>query len=144
MILSLEVDSWPIINMSAQNIHRVELVHFESRLSTSAAAGSDPEAIVGESLWAGMSAHGLVGVSWHWGQVGPGVFALVDPMRVSSNLLLLASDGSRLSASARAMVHNRMLADLPWQAQAALATRLGGQRSIDSLVVVPAASMRPS
>jgi hypothetical protein len=120
--------------MSAQNIHRFDLVHFESRLTVEEPARGRASP-TGISLWGGLSPQGFVGLSWPWAEVVPGVFAVRDPLQVRSNLLLLASDGSRLSASARAMVHMRLLADLPWQRNASTAARHPRRRSIDTMLV---------
>lgn len=133
MITSLEVGSWPIICGSAQNIHRIELVHLDSVLTRARASSGLWCGASGRSLWSGMSPEGMVGLSWQWAQIMDGVFALTDPMAIDSNLALLGSDGSRLSPTATAMVLNRIVCAMPWQAEAARALRQRGRRRIDSV-----------
>ena len=135
MIASPDVELWPMISWSAQNIHQLPLVHFESwreRVIPTSGLWSGP---LGQSVWGGMSPQGLVGLAWQWAQLHPGVFALVDPMAVQSNLMLLGSDGSRLSPMARAMVHNRLIAGLDWHAEASRALKHSRPRRIDAVQV---------
>lgn len=141
MMTSLEVGSWPIISCSAQNIHRIELVHLDSVLAPARASSGLWCGAGGQSLWSGICADGMVGLSWQWGQIADGVFALLDPMAIDANLTLLASDGSPLSPSATAMVLNRMVGSLPWQAEAARATRQRGRRRVDAVHVAHASAM---
>lgn len=133
MMTSLEVGSWPIIKCSAQNIHRIGLVHLDSVQTRPRACSGLWSGLAGRSLWSGVCAEGLLGVSWHWGQIADGVFALLDPMAIDANVVLLASDGSRLSPSATAMVLNRVVGALPWHDEAARATRRSGRRRIDAV-----------
>lgn len=144
MITSLEVGLWPIISWSAQNIHRLHLVHLDTCVTHATPAGDLWCGPSGESTWGGMSPEGLVGVSWQWAQISPGVFALVDPMDVRSNLALLGSDGSRLSPTASAMVHNRIVATLGWQAEAARSLKSSRARRIDAVHVSPSSAARAS
>ena len=135
MIASLEVASWPMIRWSAQNIHRLSLVHFESVPERNDASAELWTGLVGRSVWGGMSAEGMVGVSWQWAQLSPGVLALLDPMTIDSNLVLLASDGSRLSPMASAMVLNCVVTQLNWQNEAALsAEQQAPRRRIDAVL----------
>lgn len=143
MITSLEVCSWPIIKCSAQNIHRIELVHLDSvasrRAALRSAAGAGAQ---GQSWWSGLGDDGLIGLSWCWGEIAPAVFALLDPMAIEANVALLASDGSPLSPSASAMVLNRIVAALPWQAEAARAARQRTHRRIDAVHLPQPHAMR--
>ena len=139
MIASLEVGSWPMISCSAQNIHRIEFIHLESLLTRPRATSGLWSGAGGQTLWGGMVADGMVGLSWQWAQIEPGVLALIDPLSIGCNLVLLASDGGRLSPSATAMVLNRIVAVLPWQAEARRAIQQRGRRRIDAVHVAHAA-----
>jgi hypothetical protein len=134
MNTSLEAGSWPIIKWPAVDIHRIEFLHFDSALAR-VGYGEPPDA-AGASCWGGMTADGMVGLSWQWAQIAPQVFVLTDPMAVDSNLLLLASDGGQLSPLATTLVLNRIVARLPWQAEAARVHRRRGQRRIDTMQTV--------
>jgi hypothetical protein len=134
MIASLEVGSWPIISGSAQNIHRIEFIHLDSVLTRACASSGIWCGASGRSLWGGMSTDGMIGLSWQWAQIAAGVFALTDPMAIDCNLALLASDGSRLSPTATAMVLNRIVGALAWQGEAARAIKQRGRHRIDSLL----------
>jgi hypothetical protein len=139
MIASPTVELWPMISWSAQNIHQLRFVHLESWPERAPSRSGLWSGTLGHSVWSGLSPQGLVGISWQWAQLSPGVFALVDPIGVHSNLLLLGSDGSRLSPTARAMVHARVIAGLEWQLEAAEAMKQGSRaRRIDSVHVAPA------
>jgi hypothetical protein len=138
MIASPKVELWPMISWSAQNIHQLRLVHLESWRERAASRSGLWSGTLGHSVWSGLSPQGLVGVSWQWAQLSPGVFALVDPMAVHSNLLLLGSDGSPLSPTARAMVYGRVIAGLDWQLAVAEAMKQGRRaRRIDAVQVAP-------
>jgi hypothetical protein len=133
MMTSLDVGLWPMISWSAQNIHQLQLVHFDSSLALSRRTSGLWCGPIGHSVWGGLSPQGLVGLAWDWAQLQPGVFALLDPMQVRSNLALLASDGGRLSPIAAAMVHNRIVAGLRWQAEAGRASRHRRAGRIDAV-----------
>lgn len=135
MIASLEVASWPMIRWSAQNIHRLSFVHFESVPERNDTTADLWTGLVGRSVWGGMSAAGMIGLSWQWAQVSPDVFALLDPMSIDSNLVLLASDGSRLSPMASAMVLNTFVSQIEWQQEAAQSARQqASRRRIDAVL----------
>lgn len=140
MITSLEVGSWPIISWSAQNVQRIELIHLDSVSTHGLEHGESPcDGAHGRSCWGGITAVGMVGLSWEWAQIAPQVFALTDPMAIDSNLCLLASDGGRLSPMATALVLNRMVAALHWHAEAARAYRRQAARRLDAVQAMPPA-----
>jgi hypothetical protein len=134
MITSLEVASWPMIRWSAQNIHRLSLVHFESVPERNDRSTELWTGLSGRSVWGGMSADGMLGLSWQWAQISPGVFALLDPMAIDSNVVLLGSDGSRLSPMASAMVLNCIVAQLGWQTEAARSAQHDVRPRIDAVL----------
>ncbi len=47
--------------------------------------------------------------------MGRGVFAMVDPMRVLTNMRLLSVDGDELAATDAALHLNQFVHQLPWQ-----------------------------
>lgn len=122
---SFNVFSWPMISWSAQNIHQLRLVHFESCLDETTGGSDVWPGISGRTAWGGLTADGMVGVAWHWAQIQPGVLALLDPLDIRSNLTLSGSDGSTLSPLALSMVLNRLVSTLPWQQEVQREIRTG-------------------
>lgn len=114
-----------MISWSAQNIHLLHLVHFESCLDETTGRTGIWNDKVGRTSWAGLTPDGMVGLAWHWAQLQPGVLALRDPLDIQSNLEFSGSDGSTLSPLAAAMILNRMVSALPWQAQVQRELRSG-------------------
>lgn len=112
---SFHVYSWPMISWSAQNIHRLRLVHFESCLDETTSPGPLVSGPCGRTVWGGLTPDGMAGIAWRWAQIQPGVLALQDPLDVRSNLAFTGSDGSILSPMAVAMILNRIVSSLPWQ-----------------------------
>ncbi|MEZ0209603.1 MAG: hypothetical protein ACAH08_01530 [Methylophilus sp.] len=122
---SFNVFSWPMISWSAQNIHLLHLVHFESCLDETTGRSGILNGKAGRTAWAGLTQDGMVGLSWHWVHMQPGVLALRDPLDIHSNLEFTGSDGSTLSPLAAAMILNRLVSSLPWQGQVQRELRSG-------------------
>lgn len=112
--LALDVRSWPIIEWSAGRIQQIVLVHLASR-GDEALGRADVASQYGSTLWCGLVSSGLVGVSWSWQQIAPGVLAIADPLAICSNLRWLGDDGHVLGAIAGAALHNRLVGGLYWQ-----------------------------
>lgn len=138
---SFNVFSWPMICWSAQNIHLLRLVHFESCLDETTGRSGIWTGLRGRTAWGGLTADGMVGLAWHWAQIQPGVIALQDPLDIRSNLELSGSDGSLLSPMAMAMVLNRLVSTLPWQQEVQHELR-GGTRGRTVAVSHPLAMQR--
>lgn len=142
MIASPQVDRWPMISWSAQNLHQLQLVHLDSwLLAATRAADGGP---LGRSVWTGLGTDGLVGLAWNWAQVQPGVLALADPLAVQSNLRLLGSDGVPLGRSAMALVHGRLVNGLAWQVEALKWSKRPRSRRIEAVQVLGHAGASPS
>jgi hypothetical protein len=112
--LALDVRSWPIIEWSARRIQQIVLLHLASRC-TEAVDRADIASQHGSTLWCGLVSSGLVGVSWSWQHIAPGVLVIADPLAICSNLRWLGDDGHVLGAIAGAALHNRLVAGLHWQ-----------------------------
>jgi hypothetical protein len=54
-------------------------------------------------------------MAWDWIEVASGIVAMVDPMRVVTNMQLLSLDGRVLPASEAALHINQFVRRLPWQ-----------------------------
>jgi hypothetical protein len=53
-------------------------------------------------------------MAWDWVEVARGVVAMVDPMRVMTNMQLVNIDGDVLAASEAALHFNQFVRRLPW------------------------------
>lgn len=111
---TMNVRSWPIIEWSAGRIQQIALLHLASRCDE-AAARLGFAARYGSTLWCGLVSSGLVGLSWSWQQIAPGVLVIADPMAIRSNLRWLGDDGHVLGEIAEAALHNRLVAGLCWR-----------------------------
>jgi hypothetical protein len=69
----------------------------------------------GHTVWGQFSGEGDAGLAWDWVEVGCGVVAMVDPMRVVTNMQLISVDGNVLTSSDAALHFNRFVRKLPWQ-----------------------------
>jgi hypothetical protein len=54
-------------------------------------------------------------MAWDWIEIGKGVVAMVDPMRVVTNMQLVSIDGRPLTAADAALHINQFVRRLPWQ-----------------------------
>jgi len=66
-------------------------------------------------VWGRFCEDGDAGLAWDWVEVGKGVVAMVDPMRVITNMRLVTRDGCVLSATDAALHFNQFVRRLPWQ-----------------------------
>jgi hypothetical protein len=69
----------------------------------------------GHTVWGRFSGDGDAGMAWDWVEVGHGVVAMVDPMRVVTNMQLLSREGNLLPATEAALHFNQFVRRLPWQ-----------------------------
>ena len=104
--------SWPIVFWSADSPRRPRFKHLATRV-TSARDRFGP--CQGHTVWGRFSGDGDAGIAWDWVEVGCGVVAMVDPMRVLTNMQLLSGDGHILPATEAALHFNQFVRRLPWQ-----------------------------
>jgi hypothetical protein len=112
--LALDVRSWPIIEWSARRIQQIVLLHLASRCSETVGR-TDIASQHGSTLWCGLVSSGLVGLSWRWQELAPGVLVIADPLAIRSNLRWLGDDGHVLGEIAEAALHTRLVVGLRWQ-----------------------------
>ncbi len=72
---------------------------------------------MGQSVWGGRAADSAAGLSWDWIEVADGVYAIADPMTMTTNLRVLGPEGEVLTAHSAAPHLNRLVHALPWQAE---------------------------
>jgi len=71
--------------------------------------------MTGHTVWGRLSGDGDAGLAWDWVEIAKGVVAMVDPMRVVTNMQLVALDGHVLPATEAALHFNQFVRRLPWQ-----------------------------
>jgi hypothetical protein len=54
-------------------------------------------------------------LAWDWIEIASGVVAMVDPMRVSTNMRIVNMNGDVLNSSEAALHFNQFVRRLPWQ-----------------------------
>jgi len=69
----------------------------------------------GHTVWGDVSGDGDAGLAWDWIEVACGIVAMVDPMRVLTNMQLINREGLVLPASEAALHINQFVRRLPWQ-----------------------------
>lgn len=71
----------------------------------------------GQAVWGGRCGDTAAGLSWDWIEIADGVFAVADPMAMTTNLRVLGPEGEVLTAHSAAPHLNRLVHGLPWQAE---------------------------
>jgi hypothetical protein len=62
-----------------------------------------------------LSGEGDAGLAWDWVELADGIVAMVDPMRVITNMQIVNFDGEVLAATEAALHINQFVRRLPWQ-----------------------------
>ena len=87
-------------------------MHLATRITS---VGGRYAPISGHTVWGRFSGDGDAGIAWDWVEIGRGVVAMVDPMRVETNVRLLNPEGNVLPATEAALHFNQFVRRLPWQ-----------------------------
>lgn len=106
------LNSWPPVFWRASSSRKPRFRHLATRVTNS--VGSSGQCS-GHTVWGRFCGDGDAGLAWDWVEVGKGVIAMVDPMRVVTNLRLVSVDGQLLTASDAALHFNQFVRRLPWQ-----------------------------
>ena len=69
----------------------------------------------GQALWAGEICGHPVGLAWDWAEVTDSVVAMVDPMRVLTNVVLTDDHERILDDGMCVLLLNKAIYGLPWQ-----------------------------
>lgn len=105
--------AWPPLLWQANGAAALEFHHIGTRVAHVGAVSSP----AGQTVWAGRSDLGEVGVAWDWVQLPQGVVAMADPMAVVTNVRLLAPSGAVMSPVEAAPHLNELVHALPWQSE---------------------------
>jgi len=103
--------AWPPLLWQANGAAALEFHHIGTRVAHVGAVSSP----AGQTVWAGRSDLGKVGVAWDWVQLPQGVVAMADPMSVVTNLRIVGEEGEVLTAWQSARYLNEIVHALPWQ-----------------------------
>lgn len=108
----LALYSWPPVFWRASSNRRPRFRHLATRVTS---AGEAPGHLSGHTVWGRFCGGGDAGLAWDWVEIGKGVVAMVDPMRVVTNMQLVNVDGGLLTAADAALHINQFVRRLPWQ-----------------------------
>jgi hypothetical protein len=106
------LDLWPTVFWRANVDRRLKFRHLATRITS---APDRSGRCSGHTLWGRLSDDGDAGLAWDWIEVGRGVVAMADPLRVITNMQLLGVDGSVMPAMDAALHFNCFVRRLPWQ-----------------------------
>ena len=105
------LSSWPTVFWRTNSRRCPQFTHLATRVTIRAARGPRQ----GHTVWGQISDDGGAGLAWDWVEIAKGVVAMVDPMRVVTNMQLVATDGHVLPATEAALHFNQFVRRLPWQ-----------------------------
>ena len=106
--------AWPPLLWQAESPARAQFQHLSTRVEWADTAMGPPS---GQTVWAMAADEGQAGMAWDWVQIASGVVAIADPMAVVTNLRLVGDQGEVLTAQQSALVLNKLVHRLPWQAE---------------------------
>ncbi|MDT7833788.1 hypothetical protein [Aquabacterium sp. OR-4] len=106
------IRAWPPILWQLTKSNSLPLQH----LCTQVSPANDPAfRSLGQTLWAASCQHGRAAMAWDWVELSEGVFAMVDPMAIVTNLRLVDDQGEPLPSMETARHINGIVHGLPWQ-----------------------------
>ncbi|MDQ2950115.1 MAG: hypothetical protein M3Y27_29955 [Acidobacteriota bacterium] len=108
------IASWPIIERVVDPTIGIAN-EFEHLGTTVSGDYDDFGRFLGHTFW-GIS-DSTVGIAWDWVEATDGVFAMLDPMGVVSNIGFVDAAGSSVPDFIAAVQLNRITHALPWQLQ---------------------------
>lgn len=99
---------------------------------------------VGETVWSAWLLDGsLLGVSWEWVEVRPGVPALRDPNGFVSNACLIGEDGQRIDETGTIVGLNRIAYTVAWQKVVRRVLKCEGSDADEFVPIMPAPDLEP-
>ena len=111
-----QVMTWDAVPMGVSELERT-ITRME-HLGTSVCIDTEnADKRCGQALWgAELNGH-RVGIAWDWAEVVRDVVAMVDPMKILSNITVVDEDGRRLEAQHQIVALNNAIHELHWQVQ---------------------------
>lgn len=106
--------AWPSVLWQPDRDPRPNFVHLGTHVSPPVNADWPR---TGQTVWGGRAGDSAAGLSWDWVEVAEGIVAVADPMMITTNLRLLGHEGEVLTAHSAAPYLNRIVHQLPWQAE---------------------------
>jgi hypothetical protein len=78
----------------------------------------DPRSnLCGQVVWGYQQGEIRIGIAWDWIRVSGDSLAMIDPMNILSNVVLLDQNGCQLDVACRLLNLNYAISRLPWQLQ---------------------------
>ena len=109
-----QVISWSPVVTTVEAFERevAKLRHLGTTVHEAESGGGQRQ---GQVLWGVDEPSHEIGIAWDWAEVRADVVALVDPMKVLSNVTLVDDDGVCLDDSRRIVHLNNAIHGLQWQ-----------------------------
>lgn len=104
--------SWPPVAWHLPLRRRLRFVHLATCITNSR---GEYTPCSGQTIWGYLSSTGDVGLAWDWQEISCGVIAMVDPMRIFSNVNLVNFRGDMLTTLEAALHFNQLVRKLKWQ-----------------------------
>ena len=113
------IASWPIIERGVDPSLKIadELCHLGTTVSGDC---DDFGRFLGHTFWG--TSESKLGVAFDWVEAVDGVFAMLDPMSVVSNIGFVDDTGASIPEFMTAVQLNRITHAIPWQAEVARVT----------------------
>jgi hypothetical protein len=103
---------WPTVFWRANPNRKPRFKHLATRVTTMHDAAG---CCAGHTLWCRSAGKVSACLGWDWIEMSRGVFAMVDPMHVVTNMQILTANGDVLGATDAALHLNQFVRSLPWQ-----------------------------
>jgi hypothetical protein len=108
-----QVVTWPLVLVSEKRFNALQ----RSMQALGVSQYPDPDAHLnyGQVLWGVGADDDRIGIAWDWAEVKTGVPAMIDPMTLATNAVLVRSDGHRLDGGQQLLKLHAAINRLNWQ-----------------------------
>lgn len=104
--------AWPTVFWRTNSGRRPTFKHLATRVTS---PRGECEPCAGHTIWRALAEGDPAALAWDWIEIASGVVAMVDPMRVSTNMRIVNIHGDVLNSSEAALHFNQFVRRLPWQ-----------------------------
>jgi hypothetical protein len=108
-----QVVTWPLVLVNEKRFNALQ----RSMQALGVSQYPDPEAHLnyGQVLWGVGADDDRIGIAWDWAEVKAGVPAMIDPMTLATNAVLVTNDGQRLDDGQQLLKLHAAINRLNWQ-----------------------------
>lgn len=106
------IHAWPAVFWRTNSRRHPAFKHLATRVTS---PRGECEPCTGHTIWRGLAGGDPAALAWDWIEIAIGVVAMVDPMRVSTNMQIVNVRGDVLTSSEAAPLFNQFVRRLPWQ-----------------------------